>query len=871
MPLPVDGVSAFAILLAEAVLQRAGGGPLRSLAQNLGVARASVGVWESKIDRKWIDTIADDLTLARGGALVVAGRTQPAIVHALTHALNEALLGLGRTVSYRELKGDASASSAAAIRGLCDRMRSGSVKTLVILDANPVYDAPADLGFADLLKNVQHTIHLGDHDETAAAATMHLSGAHTLESWGDVEDFDGTYTVIQPMIAPLWGGHSELEALAAMLGDSADGYEIVQSSFAKRIGVSRTLPGAATIANPAFETAWRRCLHDGVLAGPEGAAGQATPSVRVPRIEPALREAVAAIGPGPSGDTVDVIFAPSPRVHDGRWANNGWLHELPEPVTKNTWDNPLLIGKATADRLGVSTDRHTKGPRYNHVQQCELTIDGRTAVFPVWVQPGLPDNTVVVTLGYGRTRGGRIANGTGVSAYPVRSIGAMQVARGATLTPAKGQSPYLIANTQDHWALEGRDVFREVDLHWWKLHGDVEDAQKDSYGRKRILVGGERLGSIEPHAPAAYDIYKRAPGRGGSLYFHKVDEKGEAILDAEGRKQRPENIRGKPVQQWGMSIDLTTCTGCGACTAACQAENNIPVVGKMEVAKGREMHWIRVDRYFASDGMDEASYANPSVAVQPVPCMQCESAPCEVVCPVNATVHGREGTNDMAYNRCIGTRYCSNNCPYKVRRFNYFDYATKQLDGSFSGRNMLPEEMRDFNTNLVPPRLREKITEVEAMQHNPHVTVRSRGVMEKCTYCMQRINLARVETKIHDLAFIPDGYFQTACQQACPSNSIVFGDIYDYTSNDGKGAEVVAAKNDPRTFAMLAFLNTTPRTTYKVRVRNPNEALRPRGENPFGHHGAGGHHDDHADDHHTDAGPRISLPILTSTLSGALA
>ena len=878
LPLSVDGVSAFAIMLGDAVLQRAGGGPLRSLQVNLATARGSLSAWSSKIDQKWINAIADDLVAARGSALVVAGGSQPAIVHALTHAINEALMGVGRTVAYRALKGSAGDASSDGLRSMCDEMRSGVITTVVMLNANPVFDAPADLGFGELLAKVSTSVHLGEHDETAAAATMHVAASLPLESWGDVEDFDGTYTVIQPMIAPLWDGHSELEALGAVLGDTADGYAIVQSSFAKRVGLSRTMPGAGTIPNPAFELAWRRCLHDGMLQGSTGSNPEVTSNVRVPRIEAALREAVGGIGAGPTPEALDVVFLPSSRVHDGRWANNGWLQELPEPVTKNTWDNPVLISKATADKLGISPDRHLKGPRYNKVQQCELTIDGRTAVFPIWIQPGLPENTIVVTLGYGRTRAGRIGTGTGVDGYPVRTSKALAVARGATLKPAKGEPAYLIANTQDHWALDGRDVFRETDLYWWRLHGDAILDETDSYGRQRILTGGERLSPMETHAPAEYDIYKRAPGRGSSIYYHKVDKHGDAILDDHGRIQHPDNARGKPIQQWGMSIDLTTCTGCGACTAACQAENNIPVVGKMEVAKGREMHWIRVDRYFSSDTMDDKAYENPSMAIQPVPCMQCESAPCEVVCPVNATVHGREGTNDMAYNRCIGTRYCSNNCPYKVRRFNYFDYATKELDGNYSGRDMLPESVSEsVNPDLIPPRLREKVTEVEAMKNNPHVTVRSRGIMEKCTYCVQRINLARVETKLHDLAYIPDGYFQTACQQACPSNSIVFGDIYDYQSNDGKGAAVVAAKNDPRTFAMLAFLNTRPRTTYMARIRNPNEAIRPRGQNPFDAHGHGaghGGHDDHDHDahgdQHSDAGRRISLPILTS-ISGALA
>jgi len=875
LPLRVDGVTAFTILLAEAVLTRAGGGPLKSLLQTLATNRSSLGAWSHDIPAEWIESIAEDLANARGASLVVAGRPQPPIVHALVHAMNEALSNVGRTVVYRPVHGDAAGSSGEAIVALARAMGSGQVQTLVMLSTNPVYDAPADLHFGELLAKVPTSIHLGDHDETGAAAKMHLASAHALESWGDVEDFDGTYSVVQPMIAPLWEGHSEIELLSAMLGEGAEAYEIVRSSFSKRIGVGRTIAGTAMFPNPAFESAWRRCLHDGLLQSSVGSNEEAKVVLRVPPIEAQLPKSIEGIASRAGKNTLDVIFVPGSRTGDGRWANNGWLQELPDSITKNTWDNPVLISKATAERLGVATNRNLKGPKFNYVEQVELTVDGKTQVFPVWIMPGLADDTLVVTLGYGRTRGGRIAVGTGVSGYTVRTADAPSVAHGATLAPAKGADPVMVANTQNHWALDGRDVFREIDLYWWKKHGDEVAKDHDSYGRERTLVGGERLGLMETHAPALASIYKTAPGRGSALYWHKVNAHGAPVLDAEGRLQRPENDYGKPIQQWGMSIDLNACTGCGACTTACQAENNIPVVGKWEVAKGREMHWIRVDRYFATDTMDEAAYANPSIAVQPVPCMQCENAPCEVVCPVNATVHSREGTNDMAYNRCIGTRYCSNNCPYKVRRFNFFDYATKQYKGNYSLKQDLPEGIRNsFNTDLIPPRLREKVIEVQTMQNNPHVTVRSRGVMEKCTYCMQRINLARVETKLHDLAFIPDGFFQTACQQACPSNAIVFGDIYDYTSNDGNGSKVVQAKNDPRTFAMLAFLNTTPRTTYQVRVRNPNERLRPRGPNPFGHHGAShgeDHHEESHESHHSDAGVRFSLPILTTSRAGALA
>jgi molybdopterin-containing oxidoreductase family iron-sulfur binding subunit len=362
----------------------------------------------------------------------------------------------------------------------------------------------------------------------------------------------------------------------------------------------------------------------------------------------------------------------------------------------------------------------------------------------------------------------------------------MAIAPGDSMTPAKGRGPFLIANTQDHWSIEGRDIFREIDLYWWKVAGDDVLETVDAYGNTRHLDGAQRLG-IEAHAPVDKNIYKKAPGRGSTIYYHKVDDQGNPVLDAEGRMQSPDNTYGKPVQQWGMSIDLTTCTGCAACTVACQAENNIPVVGKPEVAKGREMHWIRVDRYYSSESMDAAAFENPDMVVQPIPCMHCEQAPCEVVCPVAATVHSDEGLNDMVYNRCVGTRYCSNNCPYKVRRFNFFLY-------------------QDWDTPTFK------------MMRNPEVTVRSRGVMEKCTYCVQRISRARIDAS-NEGREIRDGEVTTACEGACPAQAIVFGDVNDPASRVSK------LKADPRNYGLLSELQTRPRTTYLAAVRNPNPEI----------------------------------------------
>ncbi|MEO1130777.1 MAG: 4Fe-4S dicluster domain-containing protein, partial [Planctomycetota bacterium] len=667
--------------------------------------------------------------------------------------------------------------------------------------------------------------------------------------------------------------HSELELLATLMGESStDGYEIVRNTYAERTNLPRTIPGSI-VANPDFEKRWRRCLHDGHDTQSIGAIAAEAPRVRSDVVGRMITMATQA---ATMTDGIDVVFAPCAKVHDGRFANNGWLQELPGGVTKVTWDNPALISRRTAERLGIKTGRKLGGPQYNKVAWATVTVRDATLDIPVWVQPGMADDVIHLPLGYGRRHGGRIARDTGFDAFAIRPLGGWSYATGGSVEPARGRSPYLIATTQDHWSLEGRAILREVDLEHWKKHGDKVIERKDAYGNKEKMHPANALG-MEGHTPLNRDVYLQRPGRrGSSIFYHKVDDQGQAILDDKGRKQHPLNKWDKPVQQWGMSIDMTTCTGCNACVIACQAENNIPIVGKKEVAKGREMHWIRVDRYYASDRMDDSAFDAPDMGLQPMPCVHCENAPCEVVCPVNATVHSTEGTNDMAYNRCIGTRYCANNCPYKVRRFNLFDYATKKFMGDFKGIVGIGDQDGGVpnegipgvvnNENFIPPRLREKVSDVESMQRNPNVTIRSRGVMEKCTYCLQRINAARVETKLEDLDMIPDGFFQVACQQACPTGAITFGDIYDYVSNDGAGSVVSQAKADLRTYAVLGYLNIVPRTTHMLRVRNPNHDIRPAGPDPF-EHGHG--HDDEYGPERKEEGHVMSLPILQS--AGALA
>ncbi len=848
--------------LAGAVFERIGGGGGMRF---VGAAREiAAGAHLTAEDQTRLAQVAEDLAAHRGQGVIMGGRTLPADARALVHAMNAALDNAGKTVRYAAMAG--ATTSESAIRGLCAAIDAGAVETLVIVGCNPVYDAPADLNFGDKLRanGVRHTIHLGDRCETAVACEHHVRRSHFLESWGDTLASDGTYSVAQPMIKPLFDTMSDIELLALAVGDGVtDAYDVVRRTMRE-------------VVKPAgdFERAWRRALHDGVSPG-------SVMTFTTPRVsDGAIAEALGVWRGRPAGvdGGIEVVFRPCSKVYDGRFADNAWLQELPDPVTKATWDNPMLVSLATAKRLGLKTDRHLRGPQYNYVDVATVTIDGRSVDMPVWVQPGMADDCVVLTLGYGRSVSGRVAHETGVDAYPLRGARSWCVGVGATVERA-GKPSYLIANTQDHWSIEGRGLLREVDLAAWQKHGDIDISkdkaiQVDAYGRDRDLSFGQRLG-IESHAPANVNSYNQAgnggiTGRAAEHVYYEIDAHGNPKRDARGRIIGSQNKYGRPIQQWGMSIDLTKCTGCGACTVACQAENNIPVVGKMEVARGREMHWIRVDRYYASEKMDESAFADPDMGVQPVPCMQCENAPCEVVCPVNATTHSPEGMNDMAYNRCIGTRYCSNNCPYKVRRFNYFDYATKEFKGKYAGQALL-EGVANPSEAMVPPRLREKISEVRTMQYNPHVTVRSRGVMEKCTYCVQRVNQARIETRVDGLERIPDGYVETACQQACPSEAIVFGDIYDNDANGGDGSMVSQVKRDGRTYAMLGYINARPRTTYMVRLRNPNPKIRKPNDDPFHHDGHDHGHEEVIDPNkHDDAnfgeGHVMRLPVLNNKM-----
>jgi molybdopterin-containing oxidoreductase family iron-sulfur binding subunit len=686
-----------------------------ALAGALGVAPSGLPAELSEEARsRWIPVLAADLTAHRGASVIVAGDHQPAAVHALARAMNEALGNVGATVSYVAPIAASPADGAASLAELVADMQAGQVDLLLMLGVNPVFTAPADLDFAAALDRVSIRIHMGlYHDETAERCHWHVPEAHYLESWGDVRAFDGTVSLVQPLVAPLYDGRTALEVLAAMNGQpGVPAVDLVkqfwQMAFDARVPLTGTRTDSAGLPIPTFDAFWRQALHDGFIAGTSLLAADA-PAAPAP--------AEAAEAPVAMSGT-EIVFRPDSNVLDGRFINNGWLQELPKPLSKVTWDNVAYVSFSTAGQLGVTTG-----------DLIDVTHAGRTVRVPAWVMPGTADDTVVVHFGYGRRRTGRVGSGLGVDTFGLRTAAAPWFDGDATMAAAGER--YELASTQNHFQMEGRHPVRVVDAETFRAN---------------------------PHA--VEELGHHPPGPEMSLY---------PPFEYNGHK-------------WGMAIDLNACTGCGVCVAACVSENNIPVVGKSQVMRSREMHWLRVDTYFEGDPAAPAGTYH-----QPVPCQQCENAPCEVVCPVAATTHSDEGLNDMVYNRCVGTRYCSNNCPYKVRRFNFMLYA-------------------DFTT----PEL--------MAQRNPDVTVRSRGVMEKCTYCVQRINQARIDAKT-DGRTIADGEIVTACQQACPAEAIVFGDLNDAASR------VVHLKAQDRNYGLLEDLGTRPRTSYLAVVRNPNPAL----------------------------------------------
>ncbi len=647
---------------------------------------------------KWTGAMARDLLSNKGASLVIAGDYQPPMVHALAHVMNSFLGNVGKTVFYTDPIEANPVDQVASLLDLVKDLDAGAVDLLLIVGGNPVFTAPVELGMRDRIQKAALRVHLSQYeDETSAVCQWRLPETHYLESWGDARAFDGTVTIQQPLIQPLYNGRSAYEVLQMLTETPEMGsYQIVKGYWAAR------RQGAD------FEAWWRRAVHDGVA--PETALPTRTPAIQGAAISERAQKRRL-------GGKLEVIFRPDPTIYDGRFANNGWLQELPKPITKLTWDNAAILSPATAHRFGVETG-----------DMVQLAYQGRSLRAPAWVQPGHVNGAVTLHLGYGRTAAGRAGNGVGFNPYGLRTAKALWHDTGLELRKIPGS--YVFATTQNDHAL---DIRRHI-IH----KGDLEDYRKNP---ESVHEGAEN----PPRELTIYPAWKY---------------EGYA---------------------WGMAIDLNACTGCGACVTACQAENNIAVVGKDQVRRSRIMHWLRVDTYYNGD------VNHPEVYNQPVPCMQCEDAPCELVCPVQATNHSAEGLNDMVYNRCVGTRYCSNNCPYKVRRFNFYLYS-------------------DYET----PSLK--------LLHNPDVTVRSRGVMEKCTYCVQRINAAKIDAEKQDRK-VRDGDIQTACQASCPSEAIVFGDINDPASRVSK------MKAEKLNYALLAELNTRPRTTYLATLRNPNPEI----------------------------------------------
>ena len=700
----------------------------RAIAHELGITSSSID--RSSIDDShvaFVTALVDDLQHHKGKSIVVVGDEQPAEVHALAHMINAELKNVGTTLTYIEPVEADPVNQMESIRLLAEAMKEDVVKALVLIGGNPVYDAPADLEFAAAMESVKTRVHLSSYpDETSRLCHWHLPQSHELEAWGDARSFDGTASICQPLIEPLYSSKSAVELMAILLGSGQSGLEEVKKTWATHEG------GAS-------KKAWRRSLHDGLIPGTVSPIRNVRASTDVEASESTQTDEAASVlvDAGSSiWEGLEVVIRPDPSVYDGRFANNGWMQEAPHPVTRTAWANVVELSPTDAEKMSL-----------NNEDLVDIAVDGRSTKGPVWITPGQARGSVTLTLGYGRTSAGRIGTGVGFDVTRIRSTLSPSIATNAQLTKT-GQKK-RIANTQKHQNMENRHLVRTTTVDNFAKHPDF-----------------------------AHHLVHEFPET-ATMYKPPYDySKGN---------------------QWGMAINLNACIGCNACLVACQSENNIAVVGEEEVRNGREMHWIRIDRYFEGD-LD-----NPKAVHQPVPCMQCENAPCETVCPVGATVHSHDGLNQMVYNRCVGTRYCSNNCPYKVRRFNFFQYQDRE-------------------------------TESLKLRRNPNVTVRVRGVMEKCTYCVQRISAARIEAKKKG-RLVEEGEVVTACQQACPTRAITFGDINDPDS------AVAKQKASPLNYSILGELATRPRTTYLARVTNPNPAL------ASGTDAGTGHANDHAEEH----------------------
>jgi molybdopterin-containing oxidoreductase family iron-sulfur binding subunit len=695
---------------------------------------------------KFLNALMRDLEASKGKCVVIPGEQASPAVHAAAYALNAKFGAIGKTVVYTETVNPMPSEQVADLRALVGDINGGKVQWLVMLGVNPLYSAPVDLEFAAAMAKVPNTVHLGSHvDETGSVSTWHINKAHYLESWSDARAYDGTISIIQPMIAPMYGGHSAHDVLQSLLENpEASAYDVVVAN-------AKTYVKGAD-----FATAWRKALHDGWVDGTAFTPGSASP-----------KGAASPVPPAPSGG-LEICFKPDPSLYDGRYANVGWLQELPKQVTNLSWDNAALMSLATAESLGVEQS-----------DAVEIKVNGRTISAGVLVVPGHADGAVTVHLGLGRrVEAGRVGGGVGFNAYYLRTADALYAA-GGTVTRTGGIYDLCVTKIN---AIEHRGSFAQQDLNDKEFDKDGTYSLPGHEAMERAIIRYATLEEVKAHPDFAHE------GGPGALvnkvgYGPEGDTPGHAeSMFPDAWSYNHQDVSAQQLQnKWGMAIDLNSCVGCNACIVSCYAENNIPVVGREQVKIGRNMQWLRIDTYFEGD------LHAPRAHFQPMACQHCENAGCEQVCPVGATVHTPEGLNMMVYNRCVGTRYCSNNCVYKVRRFNFLLYS-------------------DYDTESLK------------FMRNPDVTVRSRGVMEKCSYCVQRIEAVKIEADKENRA-IKDGEIITACQQACPTSAITFGNLNDPNSAVSK------AKAKERDYQVLADLNFRPRTTYTAGVINPNPEL----------------------------------------------
>ncbi len=696
-----------------------------AIAAQLGVNTGGLtGAIPPKVPAEWVPALVKDLNAHRGASIVIAGEEQPPAIHYLAYAMNEALGNVGNTIVYTDMieYGDPSGDQVNSLKGLVDDMRASAVKILIILGGNPVYNAPADFDFGKTCNSVPLRIRLGQHeDETSEICHWHLPATHDLETWSDARSLDGTVSIIQPLVSPLYDGKTSIELISILLGDMLSGYEAVHRYWAQQ-----GLPGD-------YEKSFQTILHDGLIK-----------DTAFPAKKTAFRPG-AQLTPPQANTELEIVLRPDQTILDGSFSNNGWMQELPKQLTKITWDNAALMSPNTANKLGLVPSNFLLESDQKDAMVIEIKVGAKTVNAPIQIIAGHPDDSITLNFGYGRSKAGQLGTDIGANAYLLRNSDSMAYAVGASIS--KTGATYQLSHTRAHHNMEGRDIVMETTLaEFIKNPGFAKTDQ-----------------TTDP--PPDMSMYAEAQNRD-----HKYE--------------------GFGAYTWGMSIDNNVCIGCQACVTACQAENNIPIVGKDQVSRGREMQWIRVDRYYKGD------LENPRTFFEPIPCMQCELAPCEPVCPVAATVHSHEGLNQMVYNRCVGTKYCSDNCPYKVRRFNFYKYS--------AGQPWRP------GTNYDIPVLK--------LSANPEVTIRGRGVMEKCSYCTQRIDSVRQNAKIEGREIV-DGEIITACQQVCPTNAIVFGNIRD------KSSAVAHLKAEPHDYSLLGELGTRPRTTFLAKISNPNPEI----------------------------------------------